>query len=101
MLRAAWIVFLLAAQSPPEAIIEQVRQNVLNYDKQLPDFLCEEVIQRFYDPQEGSNWRFLDTVTAQVTYFEGKEQYTHLRLYEGHRLGNPLGNALGNNEKPG
>ena len=53
---------------------------MLNYDKQLPDFLCEEVIQRFYDPQEGSNWRFLDTVTAQVTYFEGKEQYTHLRL---------------------
>jgi hypothetical protein len=60
--------------------IEQVRENSLNYVKQLPNFLCEEVVKRYtYSPAEG-NWVRIDTVTAQLSYFEGREEYTKVRV---------------------
>jgi hypothetical protein len=88
MMRAAGVLCLSCAcvcciaQAPPDAEIEQVRANALDYTRELPNFLCREIVNRYYDPQQSSNWSFLDTVTAQLTYFEGREQYAQIRVNE-------------------
>jgi hypothetical protein len=57
-------------------IVEEARAYVMNYTKQLPNFICVEVTRRDVDPTgSGSNWRHIDTVTTRLSYFDQKEDY--------------------------
>lgn len=63
---------------PPAAeqrkLIEELREYALNYDKQLPDFLCTQVTRRFYDPSGLEYWVAADTITAKLSYFQRHEE---------------------------
>jgi hypothetical protein len=64
---------------PPSAaeqrqLIQELREYALNYDKQLPDFLCTQVTRRFYDPSGLEYWVSADTVTAKLSYFQRREE---------------------------
>jgi hypothetical protein len=56
------------------ALIEQLREYSLNYDKTLPDFLCTQVTRRFYDPSGLEYWVNADTITSKLSYFQRKEE---------------------------
>jgi len=65
------------------AILDDVRDYVMNYDKNLPDFICTEVEHRLIAPKgarygvrAGSEPSFQeqDTVTNRLSYFEHKEE---------------------------
>jgi len=58
-----------------ERLIDAARDYALNYSKQLPNFVCLEVIRRYYDPTSTASWRHYDTVSAKVTFFDQKEDY--------------------------
>jgi|SRR5579884_905382 len=58
-----------------ERIIDSVRDYAVNYSKQLPNFICLEVIRRYYDPTSTGDWRHYDTVSTKLTYFDQKEDY--------------------------
>src|SRR5579859_4034713 len=72
---------------PPDSIeqakiLDAVREYVMNYEKQLPNFICMEVTRRFIDPHHHGasglsdpDWRLADTVTTKLTYFEHQEKY--------------------------
>ncbi len=65
---------------PPAAaewkkVIESAREYAANYTKQLPNFICTEVIRRYEDPSGLDFWRNTDTLTARLSYFEQKEDY--------------------------
>ena len=55
-------------------LIETLRDYAMNYDKQLPDFLCTQVTRRFYDPNGLDYWVAADTITAKLSYFQHKEE---------------------------
>ncbi len=58
-------------------IIEEARSYVMNYTKQLPNFICVEVVRRGVDPTgTGRDWHHIDTDTIRVSYFEHHEDYT-------------------------
>jgi hypothetical protein len=72
--------------APPPDSIEQgkiiaaAREYALNYSKQLPNYLCLEVVRRAIDDHvndaAGSEqWRGGDTVVMRLSYFEQKEDY--------------------------
>jgi hypothetical protein len=72
--------------APPPDLIEQgkiiaaAREYALNYSKQLPNYLCLEVVRRAFDNNlndaAGSEqWRSDDTVVMRLSYFEQKEAY--------------------------
>ena len=56
-------------------IIDEVRKYVLNYTKQLPNFICVQVTRRYIDPAGLEFWRLIDTITTRLSYFEQKEDY--------------------------
>lgn len=65
---------------PPPSSVEQAEvlqktsEQALQYEQNLPNFLCTQVTRRFYDPAGLELWNALDTVTAKLTYFDHKEQ---------------------------
>jgi hypothetical protein len=65
---------------PPDSIeqgriLDQVREYVMNYTKNLPNFICLQVTRRDVDASgKGSNWRHQDTISARLTY-DGHEEY--------------------------
>ncbi len=72
--------------APPPSLEEQgkiiasAREYALNYSKQLPNYLCLEVVRRAIDDHvsdaAGSEqWRSDDTVVMRLSYFEQKESY--------------------------
>jgi len=63
--------------SPEEqsALIEHLRDYAINYTKRLPDFICTQVIRRYYDPTGLEFWRRQDVITVRLSYFEQKEDY--------------------------
>jgi hypothetical protein len=78
------------ASPPPQApppdtvqqgkIIESARQSAMNYSKQLPNYLCLEVMRRardsnLNDPAGSEQWRGDGTVVMRLSYFEQKEDY--------------------------
>jgi len=56
-------------------ILDDVRGYALNYTKQMPNFICVQVIRRDVDPRGGDNWYHIDTITTRLSYFEGHEDY--------------------------
>jgi hypothetical protein len=61
-----------------DRILGEVKEYALNYTKNLPNFICTEVIRRSLDRDGSGFWGSLDTIATQLTYFEQKEQYGNL-----------------------
>lgn len=73
--------------APPDSIeqakiVDAARDYAMNYEKQLPDFICAEVVRRYVDPYhtgvhalQDPDWRLGDTVTSKLTYFDHHEKY--------------------------
>jgi len=68
----------IAAAQPPEdlsAFIEQVRQQALAYDENLPNFICTQETERSSSKPGTHDWKVLDTLTIRLGYFGKKEDY--------------------------
>jgi len=65
---------------PPDSIeqgkiLDEVREYVMNYTKNLPNFICLQVTRRDVDTSnKGAGWRHQDTIAARLTY-DGHEEY--------------------------
>jgi hypothetical protein len=63
------------------ALIAELREYALNYSRNLPNFLCAQVVHRRSSPAEGPTvYRDLDTLLVRLSYFEQKEDYRLLTV---------------------
>ena len=66
---------------PPDSIeqaklIDEAREYVANYTKNLPNFICVQVTRRYLDQgATGANWYHTDTITARLSYNGRHEDY--------------------------
>lgn len=58
-----------------QKIIDQMREYALNYSSTLPDFVCKQITQRYYDPLGHENWRTSDVIAAKLSYVGQQEHY--------------------------
>jgi len=56
-------------------VLEEVRGYALAYTKSLPDFICAQVIRRYYDESGMEFWALMDTLSLRLSYFNQKEDY--------------------------
>lgn len=61
-----------AAKDP---FIEETRRAVRDYLDELPDFICQQVVERYYDFEARGAWDKADTLTYELTYNRKKESY--------------------------
>ena len=57
-------------------IIADVRVKALEYDKNLPDFVCTQFSHHNIDVKGTNQWKTLDTVSEQLRFVHGAEEYT-------------------------
>jgi hypothetical protein len=72
------VVVPLAPPSSNEQgkILDEAREWVMNYTKNLPNFICVQVTRREVDASgKGSAWHLTDTITAKLTYNGQREDY--------------------------
>ncbi len=63
-----------------DPVIASARDNSAALTAQLPDFLVEQVTVREYSINNEASWTPVDTVTAEVSSVNGKEEYRNVRV---------------------
>jgi hypothetical protein len=71
---------VVATIPPPSAAdqkktLEEVRQNALDYTKNLPNFICTQVTKRSVDTSGTGSFRPTDRIQEQLSYVDGMENY--------------------------
>jgi hypothetical protein len=59
-----------------DPFIEKTRKAVREYLADLPDFVCQQVTERYYDLGGFGAWNSFDTLTYELMYNGGLESYT-------------------------
>jgi hypothetical protein len=65
------------------AAIHHARVYALSYTARLPDFLCNEIVERFEDVGGKGNWDKKDVLGVRLSYLDHAEDY-HLITVNGH-----------------
>jgi len=65
---------------PKDPFIEEVRKIVRDYLDELPDFICQEIIERYYDFEARGAWDRADTLTYELTYNRKRETYKPINV---------------------
>ncbi|MBK9313851.1 MAG: hypothetical protein IPM55_06340 [Acidobacteria bacterium] len=77
-----------------DPFIEEVRSVVREYLDELPDFICNQVVERYYDFEARGAWDRADTLTYELTYNRKRETYKPLNVI-GRPVTRPLDEAGG------
>jgi hypothetical protein len=56
-------------------ILDQIKDQALNYTDNLQNYICTKVTRRHIDPSGTENFSLADTVQEQLTFFDRKESY--------------------------
>jgi len=60
---------------PPDPFIEETRKVVRDYLDEMPDFICQQDIQRYFDREGSGAWEKADTLVYELTYNRKGESY--------------------------
>ncbi|MGH9754879.1 MAG: hypothetical protein ACREA2_19045, partial [Blastocatellia bacterium] len=60
---------------PPDPFIEETRKVVRDYLDELPDFICQQEIQRYLDLDGSGAWARADRLVYELTYNRKHESY--------------------------
>ncbi len=58
-----------------DPFIDEVRKVVRDYLDELPDFICQQVVERYFDIEGTGAWDRADTLTYELTYNRKRESY--------------------------
>jgi hypothetical protein len=58
-----------------DTFVEETRTVVRDYLDQLPDFICQQVVERYYDFEARGAWDKADKLTYELTYNRKRESY--------------------------
>lgn len=62
-----------------DPFIEEVRLKVFTFSESLPNFVCDQITDRYYSTTSPPKWKKRDRVEAEVLYIEGEEKYQNIR----------------------
>jgi hypothetical protein len=72
-----------------DAFLEETRKVVREYLDELPDFICQQVVERFFDADGTGAWDRADTLTYELTYNRKRETYKPINS-----VGRPMTKSL-------
>ncbi len=78
----------VSGQTVADPLIEEVRRNVRDYIDELPDFICQQEVTRYYDNGTGA-WDRRDVLLYELTYNRKRESYRPINS-----IGRPVTRAL-------
>lgn len=76
-------------EGKPDPFLEESRKVVKEYLDELPDFICQQVVERYFDIDGSGRWDRADTLTYELTYNRKRESYRPLNA-----VGRPVTKSL-------
>ncbi|MDQ3011099.1 MAG: hypothetical protein M3X11_10415, partial [Acidobacteriota bacterium] len=73
----------------PDAFLNATRKNVRDYLEELPDFICQQQVERYFDIEGSGAWDKADTLTYELTYNRKRESYKPVNA-----VGRPITKSL-------
>ncbi len=74
---------------PSDPFIEETRKVVRDYLEELPDFICQQDIQRYFDHDGSGAWERADRLVYELTYNRKRESYKPINS-----VGRPITRSL-------
>lgn len=88
-LSASYGKLTVTGTPPLDPFLEETRKNVRDYLEELPDFICQQEVQRYYDIDGSGAWERADTLTYELTYNHKRETYKPINT-----VGRPVTKSL-------
>src|SRR5215468_6421287 len=66
---------VMTGPQPTDSFIEETRKVVRDYLDELPDFICQQDVQRYFDYDGSGAWDKADTLVYELTYNRKRESY--------------------------
>jgi hypothetical protein len=63
-----------------DAVIRKAQETALEFTETLPNYVCQEIIARYYSDSPKANWQAIDVVRTEVVYENGKEDYRNITI---------------------
>ncbi len=71
----------LPANRPPlDPVVELAAGTESEFDRTLPNFLCDEIVKRSHSETKPAKWKKQDLVEVDLMYVDGKEDYRNIRV---------------------
>ena len=76
-------------QRPPDdeikTLLAEAAQSANDYWDSLPNFMCQEVTERFAGSNREKSWEHIDTLTGRLTYFDRQEDWQFEEYEKNHK----------------
>jgi len=63
-----------------DALIRKAQETALEFTETLPNYVCQEMVTRYYSETSKVSWVPIDVVSTDVVYENGKEDYRNLKI---------------------
>ena len=63
---------VVVLRETPDAFLDEARRNVRDYLEELPDFICQQDVERYFDYEARGAWDRADKLTYELTYSRKK-----------------------------
>jgi hypothetical protein len=63
-----------------DPVVKRAQETALEFTETLPNYVCQEMVTRFYSEVSPPNWQPQDVVSVDVVYEAGKEDYRNLKI---------------------
>jgi hypothetical protein len=71
---------LLAGENSADPLIVRARHVARQFTDTLPNYVCTQIVTRYESTTRPVDWRARDVITLELTYNEGKESYSGMRI---------------------
>lgn len=61
-------------------LLERARDAAFDFDKTLPNFICDQLVSRYESKTLKPQWKLRDRVQLELVYVTGKEDYRNIRI---------------------
>jgi VWFA-related protein len=68
-----------------KALLAEAAQYANDYWDSLPNFTCQQVIERFLGSSRENSWEHIDTLTGQLNYFDHQEDWEFQEYEKNHK----------------
>ena len=73
------VIKTLVSPGNVDPFLEKVRGKVFSFSDTLPDFICDQLTDRYRSRSSPPNWKLQDRISAEVLFVDGKESYRNIK----------------------
>ena len=63
-----------------DEVIQKAREAAFDFDKSLPNFVCQQQVTRYQSETKKPNWQAMDVLSYDLVYEDGKEDYKNPKI---------------------